>query len=254
VGAIVHIPSRVLGTVLGGAVTHVATRERLVALTFDDGPHPESTPQVIELLERHGARGTFFVVGESAHQHRALVRRTAEAGHAIGNHSWDHRSFPTLDSRERRRQLRACEETIAPYSQGLFRPPYGHLDWRSRRDLTQLNYRVVTWSVSGMDWRDDSPSVLYERLAQGLGPGRILLLHDALAAYEDERFCPRDATLEAVRLLMSRHHRDYQFVTVPELLRRGRPVTGWWRQRGDPDYLARLRRPARLNCDAGESG
>ena len=231
-----------------GAVTRVATHERLVALTFDDGPHPESTPELVELLERNCARGTFFVVGESAHRHRPLIRRMAEAGHAIGNHSWDHPSFPTIESQERRRQLRACEEAIAPYSTGLFRPPYGHLDWPSRFDLARLHCRVVTWSTSAADWRDDSASVLYERLAQGLGPGRILLLHDALALYEDERFCSRAATLEAVRLLINRHGADYQFVTVPELLRHGRPVTAWWHLRGDPEYLARLRRPGMSNA------
>jgi peptidoglycan-N-acetylglucosamine deacetylase len=223
-----------------GTITCVETSERVAALTFDDGPHPEFTPRVLDLLEQYGARGTFFVVGRSAREHPDLIHRMGEAGHVIGNHSWDHPSFPMLASRERRRQLDACEESIAPYSQRLFRPPYGNQNLRSCFDAARHKFRIVTWNVTGIDWRDDPGETVYERLAKGLRPGSILLLHDGLFMYENKRFTDRQATIDAVRFLLERFSADYRFVTVPELLTFGRPIMTWWHQPGDATYLERL--------------
>ena len=87
-----------------GTITHVATDSRAVALTFDDGPDPRTTPRVLQLLEDFGVRATFFMVGDSAARAPALVREVAAAGHAIGNHSWSHPPFPATSGRDRRRQ------------------------------------------------------------------------------------------------------------------------------------------------------
>src|SRR6478735_7834989 len=81
-----------------GVITHVDTTEAVVALTFDDGPHPQWTPRLLDLLDRHGAKATFFMVGEMAMRHPDLVDRVISAGHAIGNHSWNHPSFPAVTS------------------------------------------------------------------------------------------------------------------------------------------------------------
>jgi peptidoglycan-N-acetylglucosamine deacetylase len=227
---------------LFGTVTHIATSEPVAALTFDDGPHPEFTPHLLEILHEYGAHATFFVVGESASKYPNLLQRMVEAGHAIGNHSWDHPSFPAIGSRERRRQMRACEEAIGPHSQRLFRPPYGNQNMASRFDAWRLGYSVVTWSADGGDWHDDSADTVFSRLASGLRPGSILLLHDALNTAEEERYSSREATLEAVRMLLGRYSGEYRFITVPELLRRGRAGKELWYQPGEADYLAALRK------------
>lgn len=146
---ILFLRSQLLGT-----ITHVSTPERIAALTFDDGPHPEFTPRLLALLEKYQARGTFFMVGEMASHYPKLVRRIADAGHAIGNHSWDHPSFPAISSRERVRQIRACEEVIGSDGQKLFRPPFGNQTFRTRFDALRLGYRVVAWNVVGSDWKD----------------------------------------------------------------------------------------------------
>ena len=231
------IPRQLIGT-----ITHVSTVEPVAALTFDDGPHPEFTPRLLEILERYQARATFFVVGASAKRYPQLLRRIAEAGHAIGNHSWDHPSFPAISRHERRRQMRACEEVIGPYSQKLFRPPYGNQIFASRLDALRLGYRVITWSATGRDWQGDGAEEIFGRLASGLQPGSILLLHDALFASESEQFASREATLAAVRMLLEQYARAYRFVTVPELLRSGRPRKTWWHQPGDAGYLATLQK------------
>jgi peptidoglycan/xylan/chitin deacetylase (PgdA/CDA1 family) len=232
-----YLPTRALGT-----VTAVATGERLAALTFDDGPDPESTPQLLDILERYGARGTFFVVGEAAQRHPDLLRRMFEAGHALGNHSWDHPSFPAIGSTERRRQIAACEAVIGHYSSRLFRPPYANQDLATMVDVRRMGFTTIAYDVTGTDWRDDAAEVVYGRLARGLKPGSILLLHDSLFIVEQESYRSRQSTLEAVRMLLERHSREYRFVTVPDLLRAGRPTKKWWYQPGDASYLSSLRR------------
>jgi peptidoglycan/xylan/chitin deacetylase (PgdA/CDA1 family) len=232
---ILFLPEQLFGT-----ITHVSTHEPLAALTFDDGPHPQYTPRLLEILERFGARATFFVIGELARKHTDLVRRMAAAGHAIGNHSWSHPSFPAIGSRERRWQIQACEEVITPYSQKIFRPPYGNQVFGSRLDVWRLGLRVVTWNTVGRDWQDDSADTVLQRLVEGLRPGSIMLLHDGLRTAEDERFASRDATLEAVRRLLEGHAGHYQFITVPELLERGRVQKRWWYQPGEAGYLSAL--------------
>jgi peptidoglycan-N-acetylglucosamine deacetylase len=225
-----------------GAVTSVETNEPVVALTFDDGPHPASTPRLLDVLERHGARATFFVVGESAAKWPDLIERIARSGHAIGNHSWDHPSFPAIGGPERRRQISGCERAIAGHTSRLFRPPYAHQDLPTMFDVRRLGFRTVMYNVTGNDWRDDSAETVCQRLERGLKPGSILLLHDALFTAEQERYRSRVPTLDAVRMLLETHGRAYRFVTVPELLRLGRARKEWWHKPGDAAYLATLRR------------
>lgn len=98
-----------------GTITHVSTRELLVALTFDDGPHPDYALRLLDILERHQAHATFFMLGEAAKRHPEIVTMVARQGHAIGNHSWDHPSFPLVNGRERRAQIRACGKAIEPW-------------------------------------------------------------------------------------------------------------------------------------------
>ena len=232
-----YLPTRALGTVTG-----VVTGERLAALTFDDGPDPESTPQLLDTLERYGARATFFVVGEAAQRHADLLRRMFEAGHALGNHSWNHPSFPVIGSAERRRQIAACEAAIGPYSSRLLRPPYANQNLATMVDVRRMGFTTIAYDVTGTDWRDDPAEVVYERLVRGLRPGSILLLHDSLFIAEEARYRSRQSTLEAVSMLLERHSCAYRFVTVPELLRAGRPIRTWWYQPGDAAYLNTLRR------------
>ena len=213
-----------------GAVTSVETSEPLVALTFDDGPDPTSTPRVLRLLERYGARATFFMVGAAAHRHRRLVREIAEAGHAVANHSWDHASFPAIPGRQRRTQIRWCQRAIAPYGLRLFRPPYGRQSVASRLDARLLGFEVIAWSLSVDDWRERDPQVMAERLMTRTVPGSIVLLHDSIFRGEPEQGLQygREPLIRAVELFLERARGTYQFVTVPDLLARGRPIVQEW--------------------------
>ncbi len=223
-----------------GTVTHVATQEKVAALTFDDGPHPEFTPRLLKILERHQAKATFFVVGKSAQQYPELLHQMASAGHAIGNHTWDHSSLPLIRGQERRAQIRACSDVLAPYGQRLFRPPFGHQNLASRIDLFLLGYQVITWNLMGIDWLDHDAAWLVTRLNQEIRSGSIILLHDALYQFPEKRFADRTPTLEAVDMLLEQLGDTYRFVTIPALLKYGKPKRRMWSRKANANWLNEL--------------
>ena len=218
-----------------GTLTAVVTTDPVVALTFDDGPHQEFTPRVLEILRRHHAHATFFMVGAAAQKHQDIVRQVAQEGHTIGGHSWDHRSFPSLSSQERRRQMRACEQVLSLGGERLFRPPYGYQTVGSRLDAFWRRYEIVGWNVDSTDWREDDPEVIADCVIRRLHPGCVVLLHDALfdqmnlpPGQEPYGCVDRHAMLSALEMILERVGTQFQFVTIPELIRRGVPFRDYW--------------------------
>jgi len=106
-------PLKVIARRFLGTVIRIDTKESVVALTFDDGPHPEYTPRLLNIPDRHGVHATFFMVGQLAAKYPAIVEEVAQRGHSIGNHSWDHPAFPLLNSSQRRQQIRQCSSVLA---------------------------------------------------------------------------------------------------------------------------------------------
>jgi len=124
-------------------INGVYTNRNVAALTFDDGPHPAFTPDLLAILERHRVKATFFMLGRSAEENPDIVKSVAEKGHEIGNHSWDHPSFTRIGGATRRNQIRSCANALAPYGNRLFRPPFGHLTWLSNLEARMMRYEVV---------------------------------------------------------------------------------------------------------------
>lgn len=213
--------ARKLGFVVPPPVSRVSTRQRLAALTFDDGPDPAITPQVLDLLARHQAKATFFLLGESAVRHPRLVRRIAEEGHVIGSHAWTHVSLPAVPALRRMIDIFRTRRILAPHGGNLFRPPYGALDQRMRTELFLLRYKVVLWSASAEDWERRSARQMLEKLREGLKPGAIFLLHDHLAGPRLEGAADRTTILAALSDFLTEATPDYGFVTVPALLGTG---------------------------------
>jgi peptidoglycan/xylan/chitin deacetylase (PgdA/CDA1 family) len=239
-----------------GTITHVTTRDPVVALTFDDGPDPEYTPRLLDILENHGARGTFFMTGEAAHRHPEVVKRVAQAGHAIGNHSWDHPCFPLISSRERRAQIRACANALAPYGDRLFRPPYGDQNIVSRIDALLLGYKVIMFNVTTDDWCGGDAASIADQVERRIHPGSVIALHDKLSDALDASYFNREPVLEAVRILLERLGERFRFVTIPELLRHGQAQKEIWYKEADLELLNKLRRsegPGRRYAEHGRN-
>jgi peptidoglycan/xylan/chitin deacetylase (PgdA/CDA1 family) len=159
---------------------------RELALTIDDGPDPEVTPAVLDLLDAHRVRATFFCIARRARRYPALVREIVARGHSVQNHSDVHRhTFSLLGPRGMEAELRSAQETLASLT-GVrptwFRAPAGLRNPFLDPVLHQLDLRLVSWTRRGFDTRDGHASRVTRRLTRGLAAGDILLLHDAGAA------------------------------------------------------------------------
>jgi peptidoglycan-N-acetylglucosamine deacetylase len=230
----------VLGTTSFGTITSIATDRPLVAVTFDGGPDANWTPRVLDLLEAHGAKGTFFVIGKYVDRHPDVVRRLHDGGHALGNHTYHHPSFPLVSREERLREVRACETALAPYPQPrkLFRPPYLDQSFASRFDTWRLGYDAVACSLHAYDWEERSAEEMAAILNDGVTAGDVIMLHDAVC---DQRYRSRTPMIEALGSLL-RTRRELTFVTVPELLACGRPRRQLWIKRPNVARLASYER------------
>lgn len=213
------------------------TEEPLVALTFDDGPDPDYTAPLLGVLEHFDAEATFFMVGRSAERHPEIVRRVADGGHAIGNHTHTHPSLPSLDSRRRRAEIRRCADALAPFATRLFRPPKGHQTVGSRVDVLRCGHEVVGWGVDAEDWEPHSPGSIAARVEEGIAPGAIVLLHDGLQDPSGPAAADRSRVVEAVERVLEACSSRYEFVSIPSLMERAEPIReGWFRtsDRGSP--------------------
>lgn len=155
---------------------------RAVALTFDDGPHPEHTPAMLDVLARAGVRATFFVVGREVEKYPEVARRIVAEGHGIGGHSYDHTVMTTLDAAGLVDDLAHCRRVIREATgldTGLFRPPKGEVSLRSIRTACRAGYTLVHWTRTYSDYKQDGVEPLTHRLdAAPPVAGDVLLFHD----------------------------------------------------------------------------
>ncbi len=159
----------------------VDTRERVAALTYDDGPHPEHTPRILDVLAERGETATFFVLARQVRRHPAIAQRIVADGHELALHGEDHTSLATLGVREaisRIRAARAEVEDVTGSRLHLYRPPYGTITPAQMIALRTTGLRLVIWSSDATDWLHDEEDVLAERAHGGVFPGGIVLLHD----------------------------------------------------------------------------
>jgi peptidoglycan/xylan/chitin deacetylase (PgdA/CDA1 family) len=166
---------------LAGSLCEVATDRPVFHLTFDDGPNPEVTPRILEVLNEFGSPATFFLLTENAEKHPGLVREIMDQGHEIGHHS---RTHPRLSTAPWSRlpdeiwKARRDLERVAGRRVRLFRPPYGAHGLRSLYMVKGAGMRTVLWSVDSEDWKGLSPEAPLQHTAEKIDKGGILLLHD----------------------------------------------------------------------------
>ncbi|ADU30597.1 polysaccharide deacetylase family protein [Evansella cellulosilytica] len=188
-----------------------------VALTFDDGPDPRYTEQVLDVLSEFNVPATFFVMGARAEAYPEIVQRTAEEGHIIGNHTYWHPNLVDENIDTLEREITETENVLAEiigYRTSLFRAPYGFLDDEFVQKIGEMNYSVVAWSVDSLDWQEDPADEIAYTVLSNTHPGAIILMHDG-AEWEGDR----TNTIEALRqIIPSLQEQGVEFVTVPDLL------------------------------------
>jgi peptidoglycan-N-acetylglucosamine deacetylase len=203
-------------------------RGNLLALTYDDGPNTAWTPALMEVLDRHGVKATFFSIGHYAEEQPALLREVAAAGHAIGNHTYSHVSMPLHRDATIREELRRTTEAIEGTGvemarvQGrrLMRPPYGRRRPGTLRVLREEDYIPIVWSVTLWDWsKGVTADKIMRKAERQIKGGDVILLHDGcnVAMGYD-----RGQSVQATERILARwkEREGYEFVTIPEMIER----------------------------------
>ena len=174
----VPVPERLSGAL---GIFCADTTDALVALTYDDGPHPVHTPAILDALARHGSHATFFVLARQARAHPDIVQRIVAEGHELALHGDDHRSLRTMSHRAGLDMIRACAREVGDIGGArvrLYRPPYGAHTPRHALAIRRLGMEVVLWSGDGLDWVHDEEAAIAARALDSAFPGGIILMHD----------------------------------------------------------------------------
>ncbi len=186
-----------------------------VYLTFDDGPIPEVTPWVLDELKKHGAKATFFCIGENIQKHPEIFKRIIAEGHSVGNHTFNHLNGWKTETSEYVENVLSCEETISyvlnnsPFKGGrgdvfnsefnpevsgqnselLFRPPYGKITGKQAQFLRKKGYQIIMWDVLSGDFDQNiSEEKCLQNVIKNIEPGTIIVFHDSLNAEKNLRY------------------------------------------------------------------
>lgn len=165
---------------LGGARRRVPADPRIF-LTFDDGPHPEHTPQLLQVLDHYGARATFFMLGSALERHTEVAARVHAAGHRLANHSTTHAWFHRLSWRQQRAEIAhtgALLRTVDARERHWFRPPHGRVSGAVLAAALLRRVPTALWTTDSLDYRLDATGVIAHLRTRGVHGGDILLFHD----------------------------------------------------------------------------
>ena len=166
-------------------IWHIPVKEKVLFLTFDDGPIPEVTPWVLEQLEQYNAQATFFCVGENIKKHANVFQQVLQAGHAVGNHTFNHLNGWATDNVPYFHNIRHCARLVKSM---LFRPPYGRLLPKQVQFL-QRHYKIIMWDVLSGDFDPEiSEKECLNNVTKNVKPGSIVVFHDSLKAEQKLRY------------------------------------------------------------------
>ena len=188
------------------------TSEKIIALTFDDGPNEHYTPQVLELLAQYKAPATFFVIGKNIKGNESILKKIDAEGHIIGNHSYTHSYWIDFKSlagfKKELSQTTDIVYRLTGKAMRLFRPPYGVITPNLAIASSLLNYAVIGWNIRSFDTTKDSVQTITQRLEKKVKPGAIILLHDTT-----------DKIVQLVeQTLIYAKENDYKIVSLEQLL------------------------------------
>ena len=186
-----------------------------IALTFDDGPHPVYTPQILDTLKEYGVHATFFLIGENAERNPELVRRILREGHEIGNHTYLHKNLKEHTSGGIFEEISMAEEAIlriADQRTKLLRPPGGLYDKLVCETARRLDYDIILWTIDTLDWKHPTPEEIIGKVKSSVQCGDIILCHDFIGGAPSP-------TPEAIKkIIPDLLGQGYEFVSVSELI------------------------------------
>lgn len=185
-----------------------------IALTFDDGPHPRITPQILEILDEYGIKATFFVIGVNSKNYPNQLKQIVDGGHEIGNHTYSHKILKSMSKEEIEKEILDTEtqvEKITNITPNLLRPPCGIYDETLIEIAQEKDLKVVLWTVDSHDWSHRTVANIVQNVTKNASNGDILLFHD----YVSGEYNTPNALRKIIPLLIKQ---GYEFVTVSELL------------------------------------
>lgn len=186
----------------------------MIALTFDDGPHPKYTMEILEILEEYDIPATFFFVGENVSYYQDTAREVARRGHEIGNHTYSHPCVNKQSQAAFRDELTRCEDIIkrvVGVCPKLFRPPQGSWNTRVYEIARERDYSVILWDLDTLDWAHTPSENISNYILENVKSGNIILMHD----YHSGGCTTTDALRMFIPNLIEQ---GYRFVTVSELI------------------------------------
>jgi peptidoglycan/xylan/chitin deacetylase (PgdA/CDA1 family) len=204
----------------GHTFTGLARGAKQLALTYDDGPNDPHTFRLLEVLARHDAKATFFLIGRYAKQRPDIVRELVKAGHVIGNHTFTHPLLTLKSSADVRQELTDCRsalrDAIGEHS-NLFRPPFGGRRPAVLRVARELGLQPVMWNVTGYDWNAPPAAEIQQKCSRKISGGNVILLHDG---GHKQMGADRSQTVIATDHMIARYKTEgYKFVTIDHMMK-----------------------------------
>lgn len=202
------------GDPTGLVYSHKTNDKMMIALTFDDGPHPRYTPEILDILKEYDIRATFFAVGENIEAYPEVTKRCIAEGHEIANHTHTHEDLSKNSFDTVCREVITAQKTIYEnlnYKTTLLRPPGGLYNKTVVNVAAKLDYTLVLWNIDTRDWAHTPSDKIADKVLSNIHPGDIILMHDYIAK--------NSPTPEALRkIIPALLEKGYKFVTVSELL------------------------------------
>ncbi len=192
------------------------TKNKVIALTFDDGPDERYTPQILDVLQKHNVKATFFFLGSRVNKYPDMAKKVHEDKHVIGNHTYWHPELTKTSVENMVWEIKKNEkeiQNVLHMKTNLFRAPYGALNEALVKKLAELGYRGIGWSIDTEDWKNKSGEEIKQNMLQEAHPGAIVLMHSA-GHWTQDLSGTAQALDEVIPILKSK---GYKFVTIPEM-------------------------------------
>lgn len=197
------------------------SKEKKVALTFDDGPDDIFTPQILDVLKEKNVKATFFVIGKRVEGYPEVMRRIVDECHLVGNHTWSHPDIMKISLEDAKQEVLKTEKVLKKYCQDssdgikIFRSPYGSIDPKRIEFFGDMGYKIISWNVDSLDWKGLSAEEVKTNILENVTKGSIILQHSAGGEGED-----LSGSVEALpEIIDVLKEEGFEFVTIDEILK-----------------------------------